>query len=367
MLIKSAKKKALKVEAIQSLVHSPIQLVFHFNSKVKTAIGSQIKKAQAQESVSVTPQGASDGVGNKAVNAIKLCVNQRSQLIGVRASVMETNTLALKAIEQKLNKTQRSASVASVTGSGALESVLKLSVISSKNTGDGSTYVGKGSTAILWLEPSVKTSVAQGQAQAHDTSINNTFALFRGNTKSASELLVYQLWCALMLHSGCMSISGVSLLPNKSGASESSSVSTCYSTNQSFMLLGGKIYGKEYGASEIIKMLTDYSLSCAVSSSKQRVDRLYSSKSVVTGTVGLSGGATTPSYALDLACVLAPEVIQAEFVKTIETNACPAIYGELYSNLSTSLSLADRLQGMSMNAMSNLLYCLSQIHPVETR
>jgi hypothetical protein len=357
MLIKSAKKKALKVEAIQSLVHSPIQLVFHFNSKVKTAIGSQIKK----ESVSVTPQGASDGVANKAVNAIKLCVNQRSQLIGIRASVMESNTLALKAIEQKLNNMQLSASAASCTGGGAFDSVLKLSVISSPNTGDRSSYVRKGSTAILWLEPSVNKSVADTM-QLSSTSVNNT--LFRGNTKSASELLVYQLWCALMLHSGCMSISGVSLLPNKS----SSSVS--YSTNQSFMLLGGKIYGKEYGASEIIQILTDYSLSCALNSgsrSTKTIDSLFSSSSVVTGTVGLSGGATTPSYAFPTGSVLAPEVIQAEFVKTIETDGCPAIYGDLCGNLSTTLSLADRFQVMSLNAMSNLIYCLSQIHPVETR
>ena len=345
MLIKSAKKKALKVEAIQSLTQSPIQLVFHFNSKVKTAIGSQVQKEVAP----AAQQGASEKLANKAATAIKLCVNQRSQLIGIRASVLESNRVAQRAVELKSEKAQR---VPVVPHAGSL----KLSILCSSvetQSADSSSYI-KGSTAVLWLEP----------PENKDTA--DIVPPFRGNTKSASELFVYQLWCSLMIHSGCLSVNGVNIV-SEADASEPRSLA--YNTNQSFMLLGGKIYGKEYSAYEILKILTNYGLSCSVDSVSASLFGSRDSASV-TGAVGVSGGATTPSYGLDKAGVFTPESLELEYAQTIQKNGCPAVYTAVYSNLSNTLSLADRVEGMMLRSMSMLINLLLQVgreHAVSTK
>jgi hypothetical protein len=351
MLIKSAKKKALKVEAIQSITQSPIQLVFHFNSKVKTAIGSQVQK----EAAPATPQGTSEKQANKAATAIKLCVNQRSQLIGIRASVLESNRVAQRAIELKSDD-QRSKHIPSVGRSaGASLRSLKLSVLCSTaetpSAESASSLKGsslKGSTAVLWLEPPINKETSA------------MVPAWRGNTQSASELFVYQLWCSLMIHSGCLSVSGVNIVSDGGLGLSGEPSELAYNTNQSMMLLGGKIYGKEYSAYEILKILTNYGLSCSVDSVNSS---LFGSRETasVTGVVGVSGGATTQSYGLDKAGILTPESLELEYAQTVQKDGCPAVYAAVYSNLSNTLSLADRVEGLMRQSMSILICLLLQV------
>lgn len=336
MFIRSAKKKAFKLEASQNLCNNSIKLVFHFNSKVKTAQGSQALRERVNQSVA--PSCGVDSVASRIKTT-----HQRSQLVGIRASVMESNNTVYDHAKVQLASAGEGRSDVDAKPRRGHEHAcsipaLRLSVMACRgnlaahsnpkaSTTEGA-YEVKGSTAILWL------------TAANDTEQKSASV---GLLSTASELLHCQLWCSIMLHSGNLSVTTVA---------GSDQLASSYTSSQSFMLLGGSLYGKEYSASDILKILTDYRLSCSADSGLGT-----EVLSVVdTGTLALQSG-------LDLARVLTPESLSRLYAKSLNPNTCPTIVSELSACMvAQSLTLIAFCQTSMLQVMSQLVFVLSASH-----